>query len=413
MRTLVRPKTLLILGAGSDQLHAISVARKMGVRVSAVDSNASAPGSKIADDFAPISNRDTAALRKFCVDSARRGHPISGVLAVGSDIPDVVANLTDFLRVPGPSPRTGEITTDKFLMKECLRDSGVDVPWYALVNNLDHLKSLLSDHGCEYYVMKPTNRSGARGVFMVHRGSDIHGLYELTCQEAGDGRVMVEEYIPGGQISTESILLNGRAYTPGFADRNYEFLQRFAPRFIENGGIHPSKTSGSDRELVEELVEKAALSLGIRNGISKGDVVIGLDGLPRIIEMAARLSGGDFSASLIPLGTGVDIVAAAVRLSIGEEVKIGDLTEKWTRHIANRYFFPSPGRLQSIHGIDEVTRLPWVKKLEFYISPGEQVTEVRSHSDRLGVFVVEGDSREELEDRVRKIYKMIRFEVSN
>ena len=126
------------------------------------------------------------------------------------------------------------------------------------------------------------------------------------------GEVQLEEYIEGDQISTESILWEGKAYTPGFVDRNYEMLSRFYPHFIENGGVHPSTIKGKTNDIYD-LVEKAALSLGIVNGVAKGDVVISRDGKPMIIEMAARLSG-DFSESLIPLGCGVNIVRSAIRM---------------------------------------------------------------------------------------------------
>ena len=51
---------------------------------------------------------------------------------------------------------------------------------------------------------------------------------------------MVEQYLDGPQVSTESIVIDGRCFTPGFSDRNYEYLERYAPFFIENGGDLPS-----------------------------------------------------------------------------------------------------------------------------------------------------------------------------
>ena len=51
---------------------------------------------------------------------------------------------------------------------------------------------------------------------------------------------MIEKYIEGPQLSTESIIINGKCYTIGFSDRNYEYLNKFSPYIIENGGDLPS-----------------------------------------------------------------------------------------------------------------------------------------------------------------------------
>ena len=127
-------------------------------------------------------------------------------------------------------------------------------------------------------------------------------------------------------------------------------LDRFKPYFIENGGNHPASASSSLRQKVEDLVESAASALGIVNGVAR-DVVISQDGEPMLIE-PARLSGGDFS-SLIPLGTGVNIVKSAIDLSLGIDLDIEALSEKHVKFIANRYFFSSPGLLREIKGLDE------------------------------------------------------------
>ena len=404
--------TLLILGAGIDQSYPIRMAREERLRVLAADMNPNAPSFALADEAAVVSNRDTEALKQLCDDSAQKGHPVAGVLVMGADIPHVAAELAMHLGVPGPSVDTGRWTTDKFLMKEQLSRAGVAVPWYAKVESVAHLRQLMQQHGGEKFVIKPTDRSGARGVFLLHASSsDVDSLYEEAKAEAYGNEVQLEEYIEGDQISTESILWQGKAYTPGFVDRNYEMLARFAPHFIENGGIHPSKVQGPQRKAIEDLVERAALALGIENGVAKGDVVITRDGTSMIIEMAARLSGGDFSESLIPLGCGVNIVKAAIRIAIGRQPDLAALTDQWERAVANRYFFGEPGTLTAIHGLAQARALPWVRKLDVYVKPGDTIGQIKFHAGRLGVFIVEAENREQLSERIRHVYDLVQFEI--
>lgn len=402
--------TLLILGAGIDQSYPIRIAKEEGLRVLAADANPNAPGFEYADEAAVVSNRDVNRLKQLCDDSAKRGFPVKGVLVMGTDIPHVAAELSAYLNVPGPSCETGSLATNKFLMKERLARHGVAVPWYSLVESFENLEGMMRERGGKF-VIKPTDRSGARGVFVVSGNTpNLKKLYEEAYNESALGEVIVEKFIEGDQISTESILWQGKAYTPGFVDRNYEFLDRYAPHVIENGGIHPSKYTGSRRADVENLVERAANALGIRDGVAKGDVVVSTDGTPMIIEMAARLSGGDFSESLIPLGCGVNIVKAAINIAVGRAPDVSELSDKWEKVVANRYFFAGPGKLRLIHGIDEVRDLPWVRKFELWVKPGDDVKPIKFHAGRLGVFLVVGDSRSEVAERVRKIYDLVRFE---
>lgn len=379
----------------------------------AADSNPNAPGFKFADEAAVVSSRDVTGLKKLCDESASRGFPVAGVLVMGTDIPQIAAELAIHLKIPGPSVETGLWTTNKFLMKEKLAQAGVAVPWCALAGSFATLQRLMRDHGGQKFVIKPTDRSGARGVFVVHADdADLKALYDEAKAEAYGGEVIVEEFIEGDQISTESIVWQGKAYTPGFVDRNYEMLERFAPSVIENGGTHPSKVTGPLKVAIKDLVERAAVALGIENGVAKGDVVIAKDGTPMIIEMAARLSGGDFSESLIPLGCGVNIVKAAIQIATGRAPVVAELSDKWEKAVANRYFFGSPGKLVAIHGLEQARALPWVRKLEVYVKPGDVIGRIRFHAGRLGVFTAVADSRDEVQERVRAIYDLIRFEVA-
>lgn len=409
-----RQDTLLILGAGIDQAYPIRTAKAEGLRVLAADSNPNAPGFIYADEAAVVSNRDVAGLKNLCDSSARRGYPVKGVLVMGTDIPHIAAELAVHLNIPGPSVETGKWTTNKFLMKEKLAQGGVAVPWYALADSFENMQRLMMQHGGDKFVIKPTDRSGARGVFVVRPDDgNLKALYDEAKAEAYSGEVIVEAFIEGDQISTESILWNGKAYTPGFVDRNYEMLERFAPHVIENGGTHPSKVVGSKRAEIENLVERAARALGIVNGVAKGDVVIAKDGTPMIIEIAARLSGGDFSESLIPLGCGVNIVKAAIQIAVGREPDLAQLSDQHETFVANRYFFGSPGTLRAITGSEEARKLSWVNKLELYVKPGDEIRAIKFHAGRLGVFVVVADNRKQLQERIDAIYELIRFEIAS
>ncbi len=401
--------TLLVLGASTDQRFMIETAQAMGLRVVAIDANPDSPGFAIADDWAVVSTRDIAGLRKLTDDLRAEGTRIRGVTTMGSDIPDVVAALSAHLGTPGPSVASARLATDKFEMKRRFAECGIPIPWFECVTTRDELADVVARRGYPF-VLKPVDRSGSRGVFLCEEGCDLHDLFTRSHAFSFAGRCLVEEYLEGPQISTETILSHGDGRTPGFADRNYELLEQFRPQFMENGGWVPSALESSDRESIEALVVRASHALGIRDGVTKGDVVLTPKG-PKVIELAARLSGGDFCESLVPLGTGVNYVRAAIELAIGERPDLEALEPRFERCVANRYFFTRPGRLVRIEGLEEIRAQPWLAKLELWYEPGDPIPPTTSHAGRFGVFVVVGADRAEVQPRVDRVYETLRIVV--
>ena len=113
---------------------------------------------------------------------------------------------------------------------------------------------------------------------------------------------MLERFLPGPQVSTETLVIVSQACTPGFSDCNYEYLDRYAPHIIENGVQLPSYLDAATQQAVRDLVLQAVASMGIRNCVVMGDIVV-TDGKPHVIEPAARHRGGYFCTHEIPLNT--------------------------------------------------------------------------------------------------------------
>jgi biotin carboxylase len=130
---------------------------------------------------------------------------------------------------------------------------------------------------------------------------------------------------------------------------------------------------------------------------------------PKMIEMAARLSGGDFCESLVPLSTGINYVEAAIKIAIGEAPDFEALKPRFQQAVVNRYFFPEPGRLIRIEGVQDVQKRDWIKKLEFWYNIGDVVPPLLSHAHRFGVFIAVGRDRQEVDERADWVYRTMRI----
>jgi len=386
-------RTLWIVSGGTEAVPGIRRAKEMGLYVVVSDSNPRAPGFELADHSVVVSTYDVEAT----VEAARRYHrtvrPLDGVICIAADVPLTVASVAAELGLSSIPVETARLATDKLAMKQRFAARGIPIPWFSPVDSAACLHARVAERGFPL-VIKPLDSRGARGVLRLTEGVDLGWAFQYAQQFSPSSRVMVEEYLPGPQISTESVLMEGVGFTPGFSDRNYEFLARFAPHIIENGGQLPSRLNASDQEAVTRLAEQAARALGLRNGTAKGDMVLTPEG-PKVIEVAARLSGGWFSTDQIPLATGVDLVGAAIRLALGEKVPTEDLKPRFHQAVAIRYFFPAPGQVVAIKNVERFRHLPWLHKLGFFVGPGDRVEPMTDHVQQTGFVITTDNTRDQ------------------
>ncbi|MHB1041754.1 MAG: ATP-grasp domain-containing protein [Eubacteriales bacterium] len=385
--------TLLIVSGGIEAVPGIIRAKEMGLYVVVSDYNPGAPGFAYADDCILASTYDVDATVAAAEKYHRTVRTINGVICVASDVPLTVATVAERLGIPGIPVAAARLASDKLAMKKRFVEQDLPVPWFGPVESVEHLKAIVDKRGLPL-VIKPVDSRGARGVLRLVEGIDLAWVFAEAKKNSPTGRVMVEEFIAGPQISTEAILLNGKDYTLGFSDRNYEFLDRFAPYIIENGGTQPSILSEDDRRAVSELAVQAGTALGVKTGVVKGDMVLGEKG-PMVIEVAARLSGGWFSTDQIPLHTGVDFVGKAIKLALGEPVNPEELIPNFKRGVAIRYFFPPLGRIEKLPDITQLNQMPGVYKVLLFVHLGEVLMPVTNHTQRAGCVITVGDTRDE------------------
>jgi biotin carboxylase len=354
-------KTLLIISGGIEAADAARRAKEMGLNVVVSDIDPVAPGFAfadsclIADVYGP--EQTAAAAQRY----NRKIRKIDGVLCVAADAPVTAATVAERLKLPGIPVWAAQLACDKLAMKKCFLSAGVPAPWFCEVHTVQELQRIAIERGSNL-VIKPVDSRGSRGVQRVAQASDLAAAFQLARSHSPSERVMVEQYLDGPQVSTESIILDGRCYTPGFSDRNYEYLEKYAPFFIENGGDLPSHLSAEIQAKVRDVVARAAGAMGITSGTVKGDIVVH-DGEAYVIELAARLSGGFFCTREIPLNTGVDFIGAAIRLALGEPVAPEELEPQHNIPVVQRYVFPAPGRVIAVHGEKEARQVAGVAEL--------------------------------------------------
>ena len=399
------------MGASSDQIFMIKTAKKMGLGTVVLDKNKNAPGFNIADIAEPLDFSLTDKVIDF-VSSLKEEHiDLCGVNTMGSDIPNIISKISQYFKWEGVNEKVAQIATNKFLMKKHFSKGGFPVPCFKLVENINDIYEAWKDWNCKKIIIKPTDRSGARGVSIISNKDDIISAYDLAIINSNISEVIVEEFVEGPQISTETILYDDRSITPGFADREYSTTLKFHPHIIENGGWIPSNLPKNDIRKIKDLVERASKYLGVERGVTKGDIVLHPIKGPMIIEIAARLSGGDFSESLVPLSSGVNYVKEALKISIDQAPNWDLLKTQKKSVVANRYFFLPEGKLDSMKNINFIKQIRGVEKIDIFIKKGDIIPKLDSHTTRSGVFIVKSKNREQVKKIIDYIYQQKLFKV--
>ncbi len=398
-------RTILIVGAGTETVPGIRRAKEMGLYVVVSDMNPNAPGCAIADKSIVVSTYDVEATVEAAKDFTRNERPIDGVISIATDVPMAVASVAAELGLVGIPLEAARIASNKVLMMQVLSEAGIPVPWYSVVSSAEDLKDIERQRCCDC-VVKPVDSRGSRGVVMLSSLEECEFSYNYALKFSPGKQVMVEEYVEGPQVSTESLLLKGAAYTPGFSDRNYKDFKRFAPHIIEDGGQQPSFLFDADRQAVADLAVRAGRAIGVETGVIKGDMVLSPQG-PKVIEIAPRLSGGWFCTDQIPLATGVDLIGAALRVALGETPSEQELTSNKTTAVAIRYFFPAPGKVVAINKVSEFDDTEWVHRIGFFVKVGDIVGDVSDHTSRSGYVITTGRSRQEAVSRADEVVKVV------
>lgn len=395
-------KKIMILGASILQLPAIQQAKAMGYRVVAVDMNPDAVGfQEEGIEKEIISTIDIPAV----VEAAKR-HNIDGVMTLASDMPmRSVAAVAKELGLVGISDETALKATNKAVMRQALKDHNVPIPKFFKVSNKDAYDQAVRQFDSAF-IVKPADNSGSRGIFKIEELSDVQTItqaYEYSRQFSRSGDVVVEEFMSGPEVSVETLTVNGQCHVIQITDK----LTTGAPHFVEMGHSQPTKHSEETAQRIRDVAVAANKAIGITNGPSHTEIIITAEG-PKIVELGARLGGDCITTHLVPLSTGVNMVACCIQIALGE---LPDTRPLFNKASAIRYFHQKAGTIKHISGVGVAQNFEGIKQISIVHGAGEQITEIDSSAARMGFVIAQGENAEQAVSRCENALKLIHVEM--
>ncbi len=296
-----------ILGASYHQLPLIERAKELGYVTHVFAWECGDVGETAADHFYPISTRDGDAILEKC-----REIGIDGICSIASDVALITCNYV--ANKMGLTANTMESTyksTNKHLMREAFMENGDPTPMSMLVTpdtDLSEIDIPLP------VIVKPTDRSGSRGVHKVESPEELQAALDEAFEYSFEKKAVVEEFAEGQEYSIEYISYEGK-HT--FLAATFKYTTG-APRFIESGHYQPAPFSEETLERIKKVIEHALDSLEIKYGASCSEFKIDDKGNIKLIEICQRMAGDCIGSDLVKYSTGLDYVGMVVDIACGK-----------------------------------------------------------------------------------------------
>ena len=343
---------------------------------------------------------------------------IAGILALGDRPIESAALVAESLGIPYNSVESVRNCRSKFRQRELMHAAKIPVPDFFAVDLAEPLDRVLNhvEYPC---VIKPLSLSASQGVIRANNEQEFIAAIkrdrallespELTVShEPGLDRVLIERYIPGGEVAVEALLTEGKLRILAFFDKP-DPLE--GPYFEETIYVTPSRLPVRVQRAVEQTLREAITALGLTEGPLHAEFRIqDKTREPWILEVAPRPIGGlcsralRFDPELISLEE--LLIRHALRLPSQDLPREG--------HAAGVMMIPVPasGVLESVDGLEKARKVPAVESVEITARVHDAIKTWPEGSSYLGFIFSRADTPAKAERALRRAHVLLRFKIS-
>lgn len=367
-------KKLAIIGASYLQMPLVKKAKEMGAESVCFAWEEGAVCKDVCDHFYPVSTVNKEEILRIC-----REIKIDGITTIASDVAVLTVNyVAEKMGLIGNPDKYSETATNKYLMRQCFMEHDVPSPKFCLTDGI--IPEMIESFRYPV-IVKPTDRSGSRGVEKVEESNELKSAIERACKESFQKKAVIEEFVEGREISVESISYKGKHYVLQITDK----VTTEAPFFVELEHHQPSSLPDDIKDRVKAIVLNALDALHIQYGASHAELKITKNGDIRVIEIGARMGGDFIGSDLVRLSTGYDFLKGVIGVALGlfEEPK---LTEHY--HSGVYFLCKETERLKPI--IENYKKYPEIVEAEI---TDAELRSIECSADRSGYMIYKADCK--------------------
>jgi biotin carboxylase len=304
-------------------------------------------------------------------------------------------------------------TRNKQVMREALGRGGVRQPGFEVFSITEDPAAVAARarYPC---VLKPLVLSASRGVIRADTAAQFLDawsriaaiLAEPEVCALGDGasKILVEDFVPGVEVSLEGMLTESSLTTLAIFDKPDPLD---GPFFEETIYVTPSRLPEATQQAVTGCAAQAALALGLSDGPVHVELRIN-DAGPWLIELAARSIGGLCSRTL-SFGTGMSLEEIILRHALGWP--IASLERE--RPAAGVMMIPIPrgGILDEVRGLEAARAVAGIEDVTISIPKGHSIVPLPEGSRYLGFIFSRAATPAEAEAALRRAHALLEFKI--
>lgn len=293
-------KKVLILGASNAQIDAIEYCKSRDMEVCGCSYTTVDNGIPLLDHFGQVDIKDEDG-----VEALAREMEVDVIYSVGSDIAmPTVMKVSERMGLPHfISPETAEICHAKHRMRETLGKDFVGNAAFVVCESLEEALKFTDFPG----MMKPVDSQGQRGCFRVDSKEDIEKYFSASLDYSKEGKVIIETFIDGPEISVNAYMQDGILRFALVSDRIV--FDEFPGGIIKEHIVPSSFADEQAKNEIIDLVKRMSAKLKIENGPCYFQIKLNPENHPIILEVTPRLDGCHMW-NLIKHYCGVDLLDA-------------------------------------------------------------------------------------------------------
>ena len=390
-------KRIHILGGGYNQLPLLLCAKKMGFWVLCTDVNLNPPCRKFADAYERACITDLQGSLENAIK-----HKIDFAATDQTDVAvPTVAFIAKKLSLPGIDFDTSLRFTNKYIMRNFLKgkiDENLAENYFFNQENsaIDFYTSLTSSNK---YVIKPINSQGSKGVSIL--GPKFREQMSNAFKESFNRGIIIERFVSGFEFSVESFVHSGKVHNLTLT-KKYHYSTNPC---LDERNTYLGDVSSDLEEKIFHLNSKIINLLGLKMGNTHAEYKVE-NGIPFLIEIAARGAGGSISSKIIPYLTGFDPLTAMLNQLRNSNISI-DYKDYKSKFAILKFFNFKPGKVKSIRTNEKVIS----KLLEYNLTlkPGDHIVAPLDSRDRKGYFIVNSENRDAVLNLEKEVESSIRL----
>lgn len=383
-------KVALVLGGTAPHVLLVNKLHERGYHVVLIDYLLNPPAKQVADEHIQASTLD-----KNQVLSIAKEYNASLVISTCVDQANsVCCYVAEKLGLPHPySYETSLYVTNKGLMKARMKEYDVPSSSYILAGKKKDVDWSDVTFPC---VVKPVDCNSSKGVHRADSIDEAIPFVEEAIRLSQSDEAIIEDFCSGDEIQVDCVAL----------DNDADVVMTRSKVKVAGGNENVLNSYGSivPAQIPEEVVPKLKqIATNIARGFDLHNTPFFYQAIVSgnhvdVLEFAPRVGGG-LSYYMIKNFVGFDVVEATVDSFLGTRIHM-------RHHAPEKIYrtcllYSKPCIFDHIEGFDDLKATGYVKEVFITKSKGDVIDGDMRSSNRVGSFIVEASSIQELNERMR------------